>query len=356
MKIILSEEQVQKLLNWYLNNSNSREWIIERNKIREENKNWLNPQALNKMDENEIKEKMNNYFLNGGGRQRLNNIYRRRVVEDPRLKDTLLCLFNENKHISERIDKVLVGDNHIEGMGKALATSILMDYDIDKYSLWNQKTMLGLSVLGWEIIETKLTPGKIYLNVLDTLDKIKSLKPGYDLTYEDVDLFLHVISAEEEGIEAVSTLIQGEEILDDEYLDIEGMKSMEFAMEKYLEEFIESNFNMINFGANLELFQDEENTGRQYTTSIGRIDLLAIDHSKKEFIVIELKKGRSTDLVVGQILRYMGWVKDHLAENYNVRGIIIAKEKDEKLEYSLKMVSHVEMFLYKVHFDIEKVN
>ena len=62
-------------------------------------------------------------------------------------------------------------------------------------------------------------------------------------------------------------------------------------------------------------------------------------------MVIELKKGRSSDVVVGQILRYMGWVKEHLAvddyDQYDVRGIIISKEKDDRLEYALKMLQKV---------------
>ncbi|MHA1579203.1 MAG: hypothetical protein ACTSUQ_06210 [Candidatus Freyarchaeota archaeon] len=49
---------------------------------------------------------------------------------------------------------------------------------------------------------------------------------------------------------------------------------------------------LLGFGAKLELYQDEENTGRQYSTPVGNIDLLAINRSKKEFVIIELKKGK----------------------------------------------------------------
>ena len=84
-----------------------------------------------------------------------------------------------------------------------------------------------------------------------------------------------------------------------------------------------------------------------------------MDKNKKEFVVIELKKGRSSDVVVGQILRYMGWVKENLAvddyKEYKVRGIIISKEKDSRLEYALKMIQNVDAFLYSVSFDLRKV-
>lgn len=43
--------------------------------------------------------------------------------------------------------------------------------------------------------------------------------------------------------------------------------------------------------------------------------------------MIELKRDKSSDAVVGQILRYMGWVQKHLAENGElVSGLIIATE------------------------------
>lgn len=44
-------------------------------------------------------------------------------------------------------------------------------------------------------------------------------------------------------------------------------------------------------------------------------------------MVVELKKGKSSDATVGQILRYINWIEEHLAEKDQVvEGIIIAKE------------------------------
>jgi hypothetical protein len=104
---------------------------------------------------------------------------------------------------------------------------------------------------------------------------IKSLKP--ELSFLEVDHFLHIVSAEEKGKEAVKALIEGREVSTAVSQAMDQIsrekESMEFAMEKYLEEFIETNFNKIGFGAKLELYQDEENTGRQYPTLIGNIDL-----------------------------------------------------------------------------------
>ena len=129
-----------------------------------------------------------------------------------------------------------------------------------------------------------------------------------------------------------------------------------FALESHLEEFIEANFARVNFGRRLQLCQDEDNTGRQFPTSIGSIDLLAKDVDSGDFVVIELKKNRGDDAVVGQILRYMGWVREHMAEaGGSVSGIIIAPEVSDKLKYALKMVPNIRLFTYSVSFGLSPV-
>lgn len=129
-----------------------------------------------------------------------------------------------------------------------------------------------------------------------------------------------------------------------------------FVLESHLEEFIEANFAHVNFGRRLELYQDEDNTGRQFPTSIGSVDLLARDVDSGEFIVIELKKNRTDDQVVGQILRYMGWVREHMAgAGGSVSGIIIVPEVSDRLRYALRMVSNVRLFTYSVSFGVNPV-
>jgi hypothetical protein len=73
------------------------------------------------------------------------------------------------------------------------------------------------------------------------------LKPEYNLNFGDVDLFLHTISAEEEGIQAVKDILKQ----DDGEICSDKTGLMDVVFEKYLEEFIEANFTKINFGANL---------------------------------------------------------------------------------------------------------
>jgi RecB family endonuclease NucS len=63
--------------------------------------------------------------------------------------------------------------------------------------------------------------------------------------------------------------------------------------------------------------------------------------------VVELKKTKGTDQVVGQILRYMGWAREAYPEN-TVRGIIIVGEKDDALRYALKATSGIEAKEFKL--------
>jgi hypothetical protein len=163
------------------------------------------------MPDNELETKYLEYYKSGGKRQNLNQIHRARIIRDKkRFRDTMLYLLDEGKDVKERIDQTLKGKKYrIEGFGKAIATSFLMDFDIGKYCLWNNKTEMGFSVIGWELYERKDSPGGVYLKVLEALKKLKGLKPEFNFNFDDIDLFLHTISAEAEGKKIVRQITQG---------------------------------------------------------------------------------------------------------------------------------------------------
>lgn len=129
----------------------------------------------------------------------------------------------------------------------------------------------------------------------------------------------------------------------------------EFVLEKYLEEFVVSNFATI-FRGDLRVYEDPEgNDGQQYSTEIGPIDILAQTRSGDSFVVIELKKGRPSDQVVGQVLRYMGWVKANLCKNgQSVRGLVICRDRDPKLSYALEMTNNIDVRYYTVDFKLKE--
>lgn len=126
-----------------------------------------------------------------------------------------------------------------------------------------------------------------------------------------------------------------------------------FVLEKYLEDFIVSNFDTI-FKRQLKIYEDAEgNDGQQYSTDIGSIDILAAEPKSGSFVVIELKKGRPSDQVVGQVLRYMGWVKKNLCTNgQSVKGLVICRDYDPKLTYALDMTNNIDVRYYSVSFKL----
>jgi len=89
-----------------------------------------------------------------------------------------------------------------------------------------------------------------------------------------------------------------------------------FALEKHLEDFLVQNWPQTTLSQKYDLlYEDNELVGQQYPTDTGYIDLLAVSKDKKELLVIELKKGRVSDVVVGQIQRYMGYIVEEIAED-----------------------------------------
>jgi restriction system protein len=130
-----------------------------------------------------------------------------------------------------------------------------------------------------------------------------------------------------------------------------GLGVLENILEKWLEDLIVRNFDTI-FKGELTIYKDADgNNGQQYLTETGPIDILAVEPQSKSFVVIELKRGHSSDQVVGQILRYMGWVKEELcSDGQAVRGLIICGEPDTKLSYALKMTNNIEARYYDLSF------
>jgi restriction system protein len=128
-----------------------------------------------------------------------------------------------------------------------------------------------------------------------------------------------------------------------------------FALEKHLEDFLIQNWKHTELGKRYDLFEDENGTSQQYPTDTGPIDILAISKGKKELLVVELKKGRASDSVVGQIQRYMGYVVEELAEDHQtVRGVIIALEDDQRIRRALRVAQNIEFFRYEVSFRLFK--
>ncbi len=130
----------------------------------------------------------------------------------------------------------------------------------------------------------------------------------------------------------------------------------EFALEKHLEDFLVQNWKSIELSKTYDIYEEDgELIGKQYPSDTGPIDILAISKDKKVLLVVELKKGRVSDVVVGQIQRYMGYVKEELAtKDQSVKGVIIGFGEDVRVKRALAVTQNISFYTYKIHFKLEK--
>jgi hypothetical protein len=110
--------------------------------------------------------------------------------------------------------------------------------------------------------------------------------------------------------------------------------------ERALEEHIESHWRETPFAAlGVELSRRETTglPGRQVLTPVNAIDLLGIHPGRREWWVFELKRGRPSDAVVGQVSRYLGWMnEEHRSGDRSAVGAIIARHTDRKLQLAVR--------------------
>ena len=86
---------------------------------------------------------------------------------------------------------------------------------------------------------------------------------------------------------------------------------------------------------------------------VGLIDLLARHQSQKRWIVIELKRNQTSDATVGQVLRYMGWVRKNLASvDETVEGLIVCRQNNKKLQHAISGLPNVRCMTHQVSFKL----
>ena len=348
----MDEGHIRLLLAGFKNSLHYKQWRPRRKERHRYNHGWIDLENVKTMSEDELRNKFVEYYSGGEGIQVFNQIWRDRIIRDePKFRDMLVYLLDENTPIEERFSNVVSrgGKKHIEGVGKALASAFLMSYNLQKYCIWNNKTEMGFNILGWgSPYQGSDNEGTKYVKVLAQLKKLRDdVGSELNFDFDEVDNFLHWISAEEEGKNAVRNRV-GEGSLTEAGIWLEAPE------ETFVQQLIERNFDTIFAPLNLKLYDgDPDQSGARFNTPAGTMDFLAEDKNTKNFVVIELKVGKAYDSAIAQILRYVGYVKKELAADKNVRGILLAEDIDDKAKYALSLVpTIIEFRRYRLNIEI----
>ncbi|KKS96375.1 MAG: hypothetical protein UV73_C0011G0047 [Candidatus Gottesmanbacteria bacterium GW2011_GWA2_43_14] len=271
----------------------------------------------------------------------------------------LKYLLNESIPIKERLSTKFVEDGGlwVKGMGRAVMSPIMMVVYPDKYGVWNTRSEAALKKLNlFPHLRSGDGFGDKYIKINNVLLELAS---KYQISLWNLDGVLGEISGWGPWLEQASYGKTDEEEEVERDAKEHGIEDVtNFGMERQLEDFLIANWNKTLFGKDYDLIYGEGNDllSQQYQTATGPIDILAKAKSGKGFLVIELKKGRTSDAVVGQILRYITWIRENLAHNDPVQGAIIILESDEKLRYSLKSLNGISLYTYRVDFKLNIEN
>ena len=300
---------------------------------------------LPKLTEDEFKSFLlfkNNHHWYGLSRQSS------RICEDmPHLRQILAELVDEDQPLAERLTRV---DASIKGLGKAVVTAILMVVHPEKYGVWNRRSEGGMIDLDiFPSFDRGETFGGRYVKINSILN---ALRDDLEIDLWTLDgLWWHMEEGEEGNIPAGASE-ESESVLD-ESVGFSPDEAPRFGLERHLHEFMRDNWGSLELAKEWAIYSEpgDEEAGYEYRCGVGRIDLLARHKSEPRWMVIELKRNQTSDQTVGQVLRYMGWVKQHLClEGEQVEGLVVAHKADGPIKYALSAVPGVGLKLYEVEF------
>ena len=261
----------------------------------------------------------------------------------PSLRKSILLLVDESIPVEKRLESLIPnGKAKVSRLGKAILTPILHINNPDKYGVWNGTLEGAMRKLGiWPDFDRGASVGNKYVQLNEILKEISS-DLNIDLWTLDI-LWWALLNPPSEKTEIIES---GEDEVDE----------TSFGLERHLHNFLYDNWGKTKLGKEWDLVEEGGDIigyGYERITEVGRIDLLAKHKNDSRWLVIELKRGKTSDKAVGQVLRYMGWVRSNLIEsNEDVEGLIIGLEDDSNLMFAISEVSKVRFMRYKIDFQL----
>jgi hypothetical protein len=143
-----------------------------------------------------------------------------------------------------------------------------------------------------------------------------------------------------------------EEVSTESVSDYDAGDASRFAYEHDLRDYLAKNLQLIEPG--LKLYSEEGITGIEFPVGGRNIDILAVDQAGA-YVVIELKVSKGHERVIGQLLRYIGWIEEHhAAPGQSVRGIIVAKEISDDIRLACRRIAGVQLFEYALSVSVKR--
>lgn len=139
-----------------------------------------------------------------------------------------------------------------------------------------------------------------------------------------------------------------------ELLDPDTLGSREFAFEKDLQNYLVNNLHLLESGLQLYTSEDSKQTGVEFPAGKRYIDILGVGKDGG-LVVVETKVSRAYDSVVGQLFRYMGWIKQNMANGRPVRGIIVASNISDDLKLAASLTENVKLIEYEITFSLKEL-
>lgn len=257
------------------------------------------------------------------------------------LREGLKTLVDEERPLAPRVQEA---KETVDGMGKATLSAILLVAYPEQYGVWNNRSEEALKQLDiWPTFETGQPFGEKYQVVNDILHELST---ELELENWDLDALLGYV-------------VENNELLWDPVPDTDTGQS-EFVKEKHLQEYLVNNWENICLSQDREIYSDTDDpeAGVEFSTGVGRPDILLIHKTDSKVCVVELKKSDTSDKAVGQLLRYVGWVRNHLNElesvsaDAEVEGRLIVSKPSKKLDYALSAVSDLTLHQYEVNVEL----
>lgn len=300
-------------------------------------------------------------FLLFENNQHWTNLHRQggwMTADMPRLREALAFLVDENLPVRTRLNRLRPqgGDPMVKGLGRAVITAILHIVYPEKYGVLNNTAEAGMKQVG---VWPEFPRGSSFADRYEAVNRVlldlaKAL--GTDLWTLDGLWWRLTLKGsprfdDDDATQQATPPKRELAPTDGQFQEAESG----FALERHLHEFLVDNWPATSLAEEWELVEEDgEIVGSHYDTrEIGQIDLLAKHRSENRWLVVELKRGQSSDDTVGQVLRYMGWVRRNLAsDGGRVQGLIICRGIDRRLQYALDEQRNVRCMTYQVSFSL----